>query len=94
MSRILGVIVYWVTWMSLETPPGQCNETTHNGHIPYRVSIYSNHRLPLLKNTISPNIPEMKVRCMNYQPILLALTMTTNIVQLLSGINIIWYMLR
>ena len=49
-----------------------------------QVSI-SNCGLLLVKNTISPNISYIKVRCINYQSTPLAFTLATNIVQLLHG---------
>jgi len=69
-----------VTWMSRETRLGWCNETTCNGHISCHVCIYINRWLPILENTISPNILEIKVRCVNYQHILFVLILATNIV--------------
>uniref|UniRef100_A0A2K1Z0I2 Uncharacterized protein n=1 Tax=Populus trichocarpa TaxID=3694 RepID=A0A2K1Z0I2_POPTR len=80
--------------MSREIRLGWCNETAYNGYILCHVGIYVNCKLSLLKNTISHSIPKIKVRCMNYQSIPLAFTLTTNTVQLLSSINIIQYMLR
>jgi len=69
-----------VTWMSKETRLGRCNETTCNEHISCHVCIYINRWLLILENTISPNILEIKVKCVNYQPILSVLTLATNIV--------------
>jgi hypothetical protein len=73
-------------WMYRETRPSQCNEMTHNEQIPCHAGIYINRGLSLIKNTISPNISYIKVRCINYQSTPLAFTLATNIMQLLPGI--------
>ena len=97
-----SIFEYWSTlksnfqiaWAPRETWLGRCNKTMCNKKISSHVSIYINCWMSLLKNIIYASISNIYVRWMNHQPILLAFTLVTNIVQLVTGINIIRYMFR